>query len=52
MQLNHTTPVNASAAFGVSLTSLLSVSTDIFHHIDTVVKKSFEFNVYEWHGSE
>lgn len=30
MPLNHTTPVNATAAFDVSLTFLCSVPTDIF----------------------
>lgn len=50
MQLDHATPVNATAAFDVSLTSLLSVSTDIFHFTDIAV--SFGFNVYELHGSE
>lgn len=49
-QLNHITPVNATAAFDVSLTFLLSVSTDIFHLIDIAV--SFGFNVNELHGSE
>lgn len=30
----HTTPVIGTGAFDVSLAPLLSVSTDIFHHIE------------------
>lgn len=51
MQLNHTTPLHATAAFGVSLTFLFSVPTGIFP-IDIAVRKSLGFNVYELRGSE
>lgn len=47
MQLNHTTAVNATAASGVPLTSLLSVSIDIFHPIDIALRKCLGLNVYE-----
>lgn len=47
MQLSHTTAVNASASFDVSLTSLLPVSTDVFHLNDIALRKSLGFNMYE-----
>lgn len=52
MQFNHTTAANATATSGVSLTSLLSASTDIFHPINIAVRKSLGFDVYELHGWE